>query len=260
MTSRFGSKVVVISGATSGIGEATAKRLASDGAKVACLGRNRERGSALVKKIVDQEGESIFVECDVKDKQQVEESITLVASRFGKIDVLFNSAGVIPVRMCEDLTEDEWDDCIETNLKSIFLTSKCALPWLRKTKGVIINISSELGIRGAPYYTAYCASKAGVILFTKALALECASSGVRVNCICPGPTDTPMISTEFEIIARRDNSTPEEVRKLLTDTYVPLHRLASPDEIAKLVAYLASDDASFATGAIWSLDGGITCN
>ena len=260
MPRRFESKVVVITGATSGIGEAAAKCFAVEGADVACLGRNIERGSKLVKQISSQAGEAIFVPCDVKDKQQVEQSIGIVGSKFGKIDVLFNSAGIIPVRMCEELSEAEWDDCVETNLKSIFLTSKYTLPWLRKTRGVIINTSSELGIRGAAYYTAYCASKAGVILFTKALALECAPSSVRVNCVCPGPTDTPMLNSELEIIARRDNTTPEKIRKSLTDSYIPLHRFASPEEIAKLVMYLASDEASYATGAVWTLDGGITSN
>jgi len=261
MPKRFGSKVVVIAGATSGIGEATAKRFASEGARVACLGRHMERGSRVAKQIAAQTAiEAIFVPCDVRDKQQVEQSIATVTSKFGRIDVLFNSAGIIPVRTCEELTEQEWDDCMDTNLKSIYLTSKYSLPWLRKTKGVIINTSSELGVRGAPNYTAYCASKAGVILFTKSLALECAPWNVRVNCISPGPTDTPMLESELAFIAKRDNTTSEKIRNALVESYIPLRRFASADEIANLVLYLASDEASFATGAAWSLDGGITSN
>src|SRR5208282_3033907 len=170
---------------------------------------------------------------------------------------LFNNAGTLVVRNLSEMTESEWDHSMNTNAKSVFFLSKYSLPWLAKTHGVIINNGSELGLVGASMYTAYCASKGAVVLLTKALAVECAPIGVRVNCICPGSTDTSMLRGEFALLANAGNTSTETLRKGVIEN-IPLHRIATPDEIANVVLFLASDEASYATGAIWSVDGGTT--
>jgi len=241
----------LISGATSGIGDATARRFAVEGAKVVCVGRSSERGNALVQKIKAASGEAMFVQADVQHRVPVEAAVKKTTDTYGRIDVLFNNAGIELIREAVDMTEEEWDQVLDTNLKSMFLFSKYTLPWLKKTKGVIINTSSELGLVGAPNYTAYCASKGGVVLFTKALALEHAPD-VRVNCVCPGATQTSMLERELAHYPDR-----QAVMKAILDN-IPLRRIASPEEVADSVLFLASPEAGYITGAILSIDGGTT--
>jgi len=241
----------LISGATSGIGDATARRFAAEGAKVVCVGRSSERGNALVQKIKAASGEAMFVQADVQHRVPVEAAVKKTTDTYGRIDVLFNNAGIELIREAADMTEEEWDQVLDTNLKSMFLFSKYTLPWLKMTKGVIINTSSELGLVGAPNYTAYCASKGGVVLFTKALALEHAPD-VRVNCVCPGATQTSMLERELAHSPDR-----QAVMKAILDN-IPLRRIASPEEVADSVLFLASPEAGYITGAILSIDGGTT--
>lgn len=241
----------MISGATSGIGDATARRFAVEGAKVVCVGRSSERGNALVQKIKAASGEAMFVQADVQHRAPVEAAVKKTTDTYGRIDVLFNNAGIELIREAVDMTEEEWDQILDTNLKSMFLFSKYTLPWLKKTKGVIINTSSELGLVGAPNYTAYCASKGGVVLFTKALALEHAPD-VRVNCVCPGATQTSMLERELAHYPDR-----QTIMKAILDN-IPLRRIASPEEVADSVLFLASPEAGYITGAILSIDGGTT--
>jgi NAD(P)-dependent dehydrogenase (short-subunit alcohol dehydrogenase family) len=252
MQKRFESKVVLITGATSGIGQATAERFAAEGAKVVCVGRNSDRGNALVKRIKANSGSALFVAADVRQRALAESSVKKATDEFGRLDVLFNNAGIELIRGAAEMTEEEWDEVVDTNLKSMFLFSKYALPWLKKTKGVIINTGSELGFVGAPNYTAYCASKGGAVLFTRALALECAPLGIRVNCVCPGATQTSML--EREVAHYKDK---EAVTKSILEN-VPLHRIAAPEEIASAVFFLASEEAKYVTGASLSIDGGTT--
>ncbi len=252
MEKRFESKVVLISGATSGIGEAAAKRFASEGARVVCIGRNTQRGTALVAQIKKGSGEALFVAADVTDRSQVESAVRRAVDEYGQIDVLFNNAGVELISGCAEMTEEQWDNVVDTNLKSAFLLSKYCLPWLRKSQGVIINNGSELGLVGAPNYTAYCASKGGIVLFTKALALECAESKIRVNCVCPGATETGMLKRE--VAHYLDD---QAVRKSIIEN-IPIRRIASPEEIANTIAFLASEEAKYVTGAVLSVDGGTT--
>jgi NAD(P)-dependent dehydrogenase (short-subunit alcohol dehydrogenase family) len=173
-----------------------------------------------------------------------------VAKQFGKIDVLFNNAGIITVRSVEETSEAEWDDVLDSNLKSTFLFTKFALPYLRRTKGTIVNNASTLGLIGSLNYTAYCASKGGIVLFTKALALECAQWNIRVNCVCPGAIQTPMLDEQVDPLPNK-----AEVIQKITDK-IPLRRIATAEEVARLVAFLAPEDASYITGAAYLVDGG----
>jgi NAD(P)-dependent dehydrogenase (short-subunit alcohol dehydrogenase family) len=253
MEKRFQSKVSLVTGATSGIGEATAIRLAAEGAKLVCVGRDPQRGQAVVDRIKKSSGEALFIAADVRQRPLVESAVKKSLEAFGRIDVLFNNAGTEgPLKEIVDMTEEEWDEVLDVNLKSMFLFSKYALPHLRKSKGVIVNTSSELGLIGGPKYTAYCASKGGVVLFTRALALECAPWQVRVNCVSPGFTATRM--SERELSHYPDK---EAARKSAMEN-IPLGRMATPDEIANAVAFLASDEAKYITGAVLSIDGGTT--
>jgi NAD(P)-dependent dehydrogenase (short-subunit alcohol dehydrogenase family) len=248
---RLENKVALITGGTSGIGEAVAELFAREGAKVAITGRNESRGHAITTRILKAGGEAIFLRTDVRKAAECQRSVDETLQSFGHLDILFNNAGVFFPQTALECTEEEWDLQIDINLKGTFLMSKSALvPMLAQGQGVIINNSSGWGIVGGDRAVAYCASKGGVVLLTKAMAIDHGRQGVRVNCICPGDIDTPML--------------PEDARMRGLDwkTYLagcenrPMGRIGTVDEIAKAVLFLASDDSSFMTGAALVVDGG----
>jgi NAD(P)-dependent dehydrogenase (short-subunit alcohol dehydrogenase family) len=248
-------KVALITGGTSGIGEATSLLFAQEGARVAITGRSAERGCALVAKIESGGGQAIFLECDVRSAEQCRRTVEETLKAFGRLDVLFNNAGVYYPHTALDCTEEEWDAQIDTNLKGTFLMSKYALPgMIAQGSGAIINNSSGWGLVGGDAAVAYCASKGGVVLLTKAMAIDHGRQGIRVNCVCPGDVDTPMLPDD----ARR--------RGLKWEDYLagaanrPMGRIGTPEEIAKAVLFLASDDSSFMTGAALVVDGGGTAD
>lgn len=247
------SKVALITGAGSGIGQATALLFAAEGAKVAVADVDSARSEDTVRSIKANGGEALALQVDATNSSQVEAAVAKVVSVYGRIDILFNNIGIVLIRELADTTEDEWDTMLRTNLKSAFLFSKYTLPHMRRQGGgAIVNTGSELGLVGAPSYTAYCASKGGIVLLTKALALECAKWNVRVNCICPGATQTRMLDSE---IAHYDDK--EFITKSIIQN-IPVGRIAKPKEIAQAVLYLASEASSYMTGATLSVDGGTT--
>jgi len=248
---RLTDKVALITGGTSGIGEAAALLFASEGASVAITGRNEKRGHAVMAKILEKGGKAIFLRADVRRAAECHRAVEETVRAFGRLDILFNNAGVFYFHTVVDCTEEEWDLQLDVNLKGTFLMSKFALPHMvRQGKGVIINNSSGWGIAGGDSAVAYCASKGGVVLLTKAMAIDHARQGVRVNCICPGDVDTPMLPEDARL------------RGLNWDAYLagcadrPMGRIGTVDEIARAVLFLATDDSSFMTGAALVVDGG----
>ena len=252
---RIKDKVALITGGTSGIGEATALLFAKEGAKVAITGRNEDRGAGVVAHIKQLGNDAIFLRADVSLATDCQRAVDETLRAFGKLDILFNNAGVFYPQTAVECSEREWDEQIDVNLKGTFLMSKFALPtMIAQGHGVIINNSSGWGIVGGDRAVAYCASKGGVVLMTKAMAIDHGKQGIRVNCICPGDVETPMLPADAKM------------RGLKWDDYIagcasrPLGRIGTAEEIAKAVLFLASDDSSFMTGAALVVDGGGTAD
>src|ERR1700747_1098094 len=248
---RLKDRVALITGGTSGIGEATALLFAAEGAKVAITGRNDVRGSAVVERIRRSGSEASFIRADVSVSSDCQHAIDETLRAFGAIDILFNNAGVFYPQTALECSEREWDEQIDVNLKGTFLMSKFALPgMIARKRGVIVNNASGWGIVGGDHAVAYCASKGGVVLITQAMAIDHGAQGIRVNCVCPGDVETPMLPADAKM------------RGLKWEEYIagcanrPLGRVGTVDEIAKAVLFLASDDSSFMTGAALVVDGG----
>jgi len=252
---RLKDKIALITGGTSGIGEATALLFAKEGAKVAITGRNQERGAAVAEQIRKANGEAVFVRTDVSVTADCERAVNQTLRHFGRLDILFNNAGVFYAQTALECSEQQWDEQINVNLKGTFLMSKFALPtMIEQRSGVIINNSSGWGIVGGDAAIAYCASKGGVVLLTKAMAIDHGRQGIRVNCICPGDVDTPMLPED----ARMRGQKWEDY--LAGCSNRPLGRIGTSDEIAKAALFLASNDSSFMTGATLVVDGGGTAD
>lgn len=252
---RLKDRVALITGGTSGIGEATALLFAREGACVAITGRNAERGKSVVNRMRHEGGEAIFVRADVSVAKDCRHAVDATAKAFGGIDILFNNAGVFYAQTAVECSEREWDEQIDVNLKGTFLMSKAALPgMIARKRGVIINNASGWGIVGGDHAVAYCASKGGVVLMTKAMAIDHGAQGIRVNCVCPGDVETPMLPADAKM------------RGLKWEEYIagcanrPLGRVGTVEEIAKAVLFLASEDSSFMTGAALVVDGGGTAD
>src|ERR1700688_1326050 len=248
---RLENKVALITGGTSGIGEATAILFAKEGARVTITGRNEQRGRAVADRIVESGGKAIFTRTDVRSAEDCIRAVNETVRAHDGLDILFNNAGVFFPHTVVDCTEEEWDLQMDVNLKGTFLMSKAALPrMVEQRRGVIINNSSGWGIAGGDSAVAYCASKGGVVLLTKAMAIDHGRQGIRENCICPGDVDTPMLPEDAKM------------RGLKWEEYLagcanrPMGRIGTTDEIAKAALFLASDDSSFMTGAALVVDGG----
>ncbi len=245
-------KVVVITGAARGIGLSCARAMAESGAAVALTDVDEQSGSESAAEIRRASHSCEFFRMDVTDWQSVQEQIAAVCARFGRIDVLVNNAGFHNGKGLSSISVDEWDRLLSLNLRSVFLCCKAALPHLRETRGQIVNMASCAGLVGQPHAIAYSASKAGIIGFTKSLALELAHQGIRVNCVCPSNVDTPLMTNWI------DSQPHPAAARTFMENAQPLGRMASSDEIAKVVVFLASSWASFMTGEAMVVDGGAT--
>lgn len=251
--SRFGrlaGKACLVTGAGSGIGRATALRFAAEGAHVAAADIREESAAATAEQIG---AAAIALALDVTSADSAAAAIDAACKAFDGLDVVVNNAGVTIVGAVHELSEEDWDRELHTNLKSVYLVSKAAWPrLLDRGGGAIVNTASIAGLWAIPADAAYCASKAGVIMLTKCMALDGASVGIRVNCVCPGYTQTPMIDGYFE-----DQPDPAEARRLAESLH-PLGRLGRPQDIADAMVYLASDEADWVTGTALVVDGGLT--
>jgi len=249
---RLKGRVALITGGSEGMGYATAKLFLKEGAKVVITGRDEAKGTRAIKEL-GQPGSVRFVRGDVSVSVDAMGMVEDTVRAFGSIDVLFNNAGVYLEKLAEDTSEDEWDRVLDINLKGTFLVSHFAIPHMRRQGGgVIINNSSDAGLVGNRSCPAYCASKGGVTVMTKAMALDYAPLNIRVNCVNPGTIDTPMLAYEAE-----SSSDPEGYLRR-ADADHPIGRVGRAEEVANAVLFLASDDSSFVTGAALSVDGGLT--
>lgn len=237
-------KVAVITGGVSGIGAATAKLFASEGAKLVLVDMNEEKGASIEAELKSGGSEAIFIKADVTSEEEVKNIFTTALDTFGKVDILFNNAGIGAVKPTEELSYAEWRKTVEVDLDGVFLVAQAAIKeFLKAGSGVIVNTASMYGWVGSPGSAAYNAAKAGVVNLTRSLGLEYAARNIRVNALCPGFIDTPILG--------------ETDRQALT-TATPMNRLGKPEEMAKAVLFMASDDSSFMTGNSLIVDGGYT--
>jgi NAD(P)-dependent dehydrogenase (short-subunit alcohol dehydrogenase family) len=250
---RLASKVALITGGGTGIGRAMALAFAREGAKVAVAGRRVEKLQAVVAEVAGQGGEGLAILCDVAVAADVARAVRETADRFGALNVLVNNAGALSATTVEGIAEEEWDRIMRVNLKGPFLMSRAALPEFRKAGGgAIVNVGSILGLVAMKDRAAYCASKGGVTMLTKAMALDHAHEKVRVNCICPSIVETELVKGLFEA---------NEQGRALKDARVasiPLGRMGRPADVAELAVFLASEESSWLTGAAIPLDGGLS--
>ncbi len=238
------NQVAIITGGTSGIGKAIALEFARQGAKLAIFGTNPERGEQVIQEIGSEK--AAFYQVNVGKTKEVEEAIKLVQEQQGPIDILINNAGITRDQLMLKMTEEDWDHVMEVNVKSCYNTCKALTrPMLKARKGVIINISSVIGLVGNIGQANYAASKAAIIGFTKALAKELASRNIRVNCIAPGFIDTKMT-----------DAMTEQQRQVTLST-IPMERIGTPNDIAQAAVFLASSMASYITGQVLTVDGGM---
>jgi NAD(P)-dependent dehydrogenase (short-subunit alcohol dehydrogenase family) len=250
MTSLQGKRAIVTGGA-SGIGRAAALLLAEAGAAVTVADVNKPSGKAVADEIKRAGGHALFIHCDVTKAEDCQRAVKASMDAFGGLEILFNNAGIIRRADVINTTEAEWDRVMDVNVKSIFLMSKFAVPLMRQAGGgVIINNSSGWGLKGGSNAISYCASKGAVVNMTRAMAIDHGPQHIRVNCICPGDTDTAMLRNEAQQLGQAEDSFLAEAAER------PLGRFADPGEIAQAVLFLASDAASYVTGAVLAVDGG----
>ncbi len=247
-------RTVLITGGTSGIGLAAAGSFLELGCEVVLTGRSPERGETALKQLSNRSlGEVIYIRGDVSRAEDCRRVVDETLNRFGHLDVLVNSAGVYLEGAIEDMTEEHYRHVMDVNVKGTYFMCRSAVPELRRRPGSsIVNIASDAGVKGNYFCSLYCASKGAVVQLTKALALELAAIPVRVNCVCPGDILTPLTERQLE-----EGTSREEALSLMQSVY-PLGRIGTPKEAAEVIVFLASEKASFVTGAVWTVDGGIT--
>jgi meso-butanediol dehydrogenase / (S,S)-butanediol dehydrogenase / diacetyl reductase len=248
----FAGKVVLITGSTTGIGEACARVFAESGAKVMVSGRQAQRGAAVVEAIRAAGGSAQFAAADLRADGACERLVGETVGRCGGLDILVNNAGILYTANALDTSDEQWLDTMAVNVNALFYLSRAAVRHMKAAgKGAIVNIASEWGLNGEANHVAYCASKGAVIQITRCMALDHARDNIRVNSVCPGEIHTRMVD---DILAKRGGDLAQNLRELTGG--IPMRRLAHPDEVARCVHFLASDLASYVTGTNLSVDGG----
>lgn len=243
---KLNGKIAFITGFGSGLGQAIAVTFAKEGAAVAGTSPTESKGRETVAMVEQIGGRALYWPGDVTNSQQMKMMIDETVRGWGGLDILVNSGGVRTNGSITDITEEDWDRTIDINLKGAFIVSRLAIPeMIKRGGGVILHIAARSGMLGQSGRAAYCASKGGLVRLTEAMAMDHAPDKIRVNCICPGPTRTPMV----------DTSTPEKLARY--KTRVPIGRIGEPEDVAYAALYLASDEASMVTAAILPVDGGM---
>jgi len=245
-------KTAIITGSSKGIGFGCAKVFAQAGYRVVLVSRNEEEGKKAEEEIVSRYGEAIYIRTDVSKNDEVVNLILKTVTKFSRIDALINNAGYHISKNIEDTTLDDWDYIQNTNLKSVFLCTKHAIPHLMKTRGAVVNMTSMVGVVGQPNAAAYSSTKGGIIALTKNLALDYARYGITVNCIAPGWIETPLVEDWFS-----QQADEKAARKYIYSVH-PLGRIGTSEEVGELALFLASDKAKFITGVVVPIDGGVT--
>jgi NAD(P)-dependent dehydrogenase (short-subunit alcohol dehydrogenase family) len=250
MAGELDGMVALVTGATSGIGRATARRLAAEGARVALVGRDADTLAEVARQVREADGEASEVRADVTLEREAQRAVEETIERFGGLDVLVNAAGIISNGTVENTALEDWDAMMNVNLRSVFQLMQLAVPYLEKRPGNVVNVSSVTGLRAFPGVLAYCVSKAGVDQLTRCAALELAAKGIRVNAVNPGVVVTN--------IHRRGGMADEAYAAFLEHSKKthPLGRVGAAEEVAELILFLASDRAAWITGATHSIDGG----
>ncbi|HJY87143.1 MAG TPA: glucose 1-dehydrogenase [Candidatus Acidoferrales bacterium] len=250
---RLRGKVALVTGGGTGIGRACALLFAREGAQVAVAARRAAPLAAVTAEMAKAGAETLAVECDVTQARHTQDAMRAIVGRFGRLDVVVNNAGALIAATAEETSEGDWDRIIDVNVKGTFLVSRAALPELRKTGGgSVINIGSILSLVGMKKRAAYCAAKGGVLLLTRAMAVDHAHERIRFNCICPGLVKTELVRGLF-------TGTPEDEALLRQRIeQIPLGRVGQPEDVARLAVFLASEESSWITGAALPVDGGFT--
>ncbi len=249
--SRLEGKVAWISGATSGIGEATARLFACEGAKVALVGRRLALSRRIADGVKAEGSEALPIRCDVSNEQQVRDSIRLTVERFGKLDILVNNAGMVHVKPLHQYTEREWDRVMAVNVKSMFFSVKHAMPHLRRAgQSWIVNVGSISSFVGQALTPVYTTTKHAIVGLTKSIALDYAADGIRCNCVCPGITDTPMLREHLNVLPDPEAALATRLRR------VPMGIPLTPRDVAKSILYLSCEDSSGITGTTLTIDAG----
>lgn len=244
---RLQNKIAIITGAGSGIGRGIALAFIKEGAKVVVADWSEEGGKETVEQIKKKNGEAIFAKTDVSKANDVEQLVKICLDKFGRVDILVNNAGIYRTYNLHEMSEEDWDETINVNLKSVFLSSKEVISgMLKQDRGKIVNVASIAGLVGFAQSGVYCASKGGIIALTKEMALEYAPKKINVNCICPGVIKTAMTK---DMIA-------DPATKQFLKSSTPYPRLGEPEDIAMAAVYLASDESDFVNGEVLVVDGG----
>jgi NAD(P)-dependent dehydrogenase (short-subunit alcohol dehydrogenase family) len=249
---KLSGRVAIITGGTTGIGKATALLFMREGAKVVIAGRDAEKGKAALDELLKESTEAIYIKADVSKSLDVKRLVDRTVETYGKINILFNNAAINPVGSATETSEELWNKVIAINLTGVFLCSKYVIPYMLESGGgSIVNTGSINSFMATKNEVAYHSSKGGVLMLTRATALDYANRNIRVNCICPGAIDTPLLET---ILNEFPN--PEEIRAEMIKRH-PVNRVGLPEEVANLALFLASDDSSFVTGTAIPVDGGM---